>query len=220
MSDLGRNVFIVVAVICLVAVLGLVVGNAITGSFAGCETQEPYTKEECGNVRVPYEKEECSDVKVPYESFKTIYVQEAYLANVPIEYLNKGTVYGNYFWTYNCGVTTTVENTDSVGGYFRVNFDVTTTAGNYKSLSNTVYIAPGGVRGFWKEFRGDYKFSNNDILPPDKEITKYRDVPKKIPTTDYRTETRCETVTKYRTKYQCKTVTKYRTVRSWATCFE
>jgi len=196
MSDADSPILVALLVVVLVGALVFVAGSAITGSFAGCEYEITHTEEECSNV------------EVPYESYETVYIREAYAEAEPLRYRNTGNTYYNHIWTSRTDVSTIVENTDTEGGYFKVNFDVTTTTGNYISPSSHEYIAPGKRHTFSKTFSGDYRFADNEIIAPTKTVTRYKNVPKKIPTT------------KYKTDYQCKDVTQYSYARSWPACFE
>ncbi len=140
------------------------------------------------NVQEPYE------VKEPYQ------VQETYTDYEDIEYKVLEKSYYNYFWTSGCDVWVVMQNIDNFGGYFSVDFDVTTSKGNYKTTSKNIFLANGDSHKFLVSFEGDYKSSNYDVNPPSKEVTKTKIV------TKYLTVTKYETIQKERQIYKKDTL--------------
>jgi len=129
-------------------------------------------------------------VKEPYTTTETYYVKEPYTESVPLSYTILDWDHYNHFWTTECDVWVKLQNTDDVGGYFRVSFDVETTKGSYKSTTSRIFLGSGDDHTFKHTFGGRYVSSNYDVHRSDKSVTKYHEVPKQRAVTKYRDVTK------------------------------
>lgn len=134
-----------------------------------------------------YEATEFYNVQESYEVREPYQTQEVYTDYEDIEYKVLEHSYRNYFWTSGCDIWVVIQNTDDVGGYFNIDFDVTTSKGNYKTTSKSNFLASGDSHKFLVSFEGDYKSSTYDVNIPSKEVTKTKTVTKYLTVTKYRT---------------------------------
>ena len=148
------------------------------------------------DVKEPYTITESYLDKEPYK------FQEVYIDYEPVEYDVLERSYRNYFWTSGCDVWINIQNIDDVGGYFSIDFDVTTSKGNYKTTSKRYFISGGSTQYFVVSFEGDYKKSDYDVNYPKKEVTKIKIV------TKYKEVTKYRTVTKYKTIQEERQISK------------
>ncbi len=134
-----------------------------------------------------YEASLFYNVQEPYEVREPYQTQKVYTDYEDIKYKVLEHSYYNYFWTSGCDVLIIIQNIDDVGGYFNIDFDVTTSKGSYKTTSKSNFLASGDSHKFLVAFEGDYKSSTYDINVPSKEVTKTKTVTKYITVTKYKT---------------------------------
>ncbi len=159
--------------------------------------QVTYVVKDCEIVQEPYTIQECYTIQEPYQ------VNEPYTVSKRLEYIVLEHKRHNYFWTSGVDVWVIVQNIDDAGGYFDVDFDVTTSRGTYETTSNKFFLASGNNHKFLVSFEGDYKSSTYEVNPPSKKVTEWRTL------TKYRPVTKCNNVRKLREVTKCKDVTKY-----------
>ena len=145
---------------------------------------EPYTATE-----TYYEKE-------PYTVTEIYYETEPYTASVPIDYQVTGAWIYNWFWTIGSDCWVTIKNTDIKSGYFYVTFYLTTEGGATTTKHASEYIAIGEEKDVLVKHSGDYiETFTYSITPPQKEVTKYKDVQKTREVTKYRDVEKTKRVT-------------------------
>ncbi len=167
------------------AVLLVVSAILVVGVLIGASWQVPYVVKESYTEKEPYEAQE------PYQ------VQETYTDYENLRYRVLEKSYRDYFWTSGCDVWTTIQNTDDVGGYFNVDFNVRTSKGTYTTTSTRHFLTSGASHKFLVSFKGDYKSSDYDVNSPTKEVEKTRTITKYRTVTKYRDVTKTRDATKY-----------------------
>lgn len=201
-----------IALIVAILLLGLILLIPITTKerVASTETyyeKEPYNTTETYFEKEPYSETENYTVSEPYTTTETYYeityVKEPFKKSVPFDFIVKDSgYYISWFTEYVEYVT--VQNTDTADGNFSVTISAITTEGNYTKQSDERHLSSQESFTFRIIFPGRHKDSSYVVNAPFKEITEYRDVPKKV--------AKQRTVTKYRDVHKTREVTKYRDV--------
>lgn len=146
-----------------------------------------------------------------YPCYETEYYTETepYIDYVNVDYEVTDTGIYDWFWHIGSDVWVTIKNADTKSGYFYVTFNMETEGGATTTKYKTEYIVIGDEEQILVKHSGDYiKTFTYSIDPPQKEVTRYREVEKtrqvlttctetywdtcerEVPSTCYREETR------------------------------
>jgi len=190
--------------------------------------QEPYVAYEQHpittyvDVQEPYSVTEYYTVQEPYTVTEDVWVEKSSTITSPLTYIAvrgsssshtfDSSLPGFYAWIY-------LQNTDSEGGFFQVDFDLKLLGGGWAKESAVVYIPSGAQKKVEVSHIGCYLDSFDwDVKAPLKttevytsvcekqEVIKYRDVQVSRQVTKYRI------VSKERTDWKTLQVIRYRQV--------
>ena len=152
----------------------------------------------------PYNATEMYTVEEPYTDFNyyNYTVIESYIEYIPLDYIVSDAQYKNFITSPPSYAWVNINNTDLQSGNFAVDFHVTTKEEIIpliiKISSPAYYISSGETKTIKVSFNQTIKEFRYDIIPPMKEITKYRNVTKQRTETKYRTVQRSRQVVKFR----------------------
>ena len=179
----------------LVIVALIVLGTAPLMSYT-CAESVPYMATETYYEKEPYTIEETYYEKEPYNVQETYYEKELYTVYEDISYRVVDTDISNWFWSIGSDCSITIRNADTVSGYFWVTFHLVTRGGAKLDKQRAKYIALATEETITVKHSGDYIHTfTYSINPPDKEVTKYRDVLKTRQVVRYKDEYRTEKLT-------------------------
>ena len=153
---------------------------------------------------IPYNATEIYNVEEPYTDFNyyNYTVIEPFIEYVPLDYNVSDAQYENHVSSPPSYLWVNINNTDIQGGNFAVNFHVSIKDEIipliYSISSPVYYISPGETKTIKVSLNQNIKEFSYDIIPPMKEITKYRNVTKQRTDTKYRTVQRSRQVVKFR----------------------
>ncbi|MDO8727204.1 MAG: hypothetical protein Q7J35_14135 [Candidatus Methanoperedens sp.] len=153
---------------------------------------------------IPYNATEIYNVEEPYTDFNyyNYTVTEPFIEYIPLDYNVSDAQYENYVSSPPSYLWVNINNTDMQGGNFAVDFHVSIKDEVipliYTISSPGYYISPGETRTIKVSLNQTIKEFKYDIIPPTKEITKYRNVTKQRTETKYRTVQRTRQVVKFR----------------------
>jgi len=153
---------------------------------------------------IPYNATETYNVEEPYTDFNyyNYTVIEPFIEYIPLDYNVSDAQYENYVLSPPSYVWVNINNTDIQGGNFAVDFHVSIKDEIipliYTISSPGNYISPGETKTVKVSLNQTIKEFRYDIIPPTKEITKYRNVTKQRTDTKYRTVQRSRQVVKFR----------------------
>jgi len=153
---------------------------------------------------IPYNATEIYNVEEQYTDFNyyNYTVTEPYIEYIPLDYNVSDAQYENYVSSPPSFVWVNINNTDMQGGNFAVDFHVSIKDEVipliYSISSPGYYISPGENKTVKVSLNQNIKEFSYDIIPPTKEITKYRNVTKQRTETKYRSVQRTREVVKFR----------------------
>ena len=153
---------------------------------------------------IPYNATEIYNVEEQYTDFNyyNYTVKEPYIEYIPLDYNVSDAQYENYVSSPPSFVWVNINNTDMQGGNFAVDFHVSIKDEVipliYSISSAGYYISPGETKTIKVSLNQNIKEFSYDIIPPTKEITKYRNVTRQRTDTKYRTVQRSRQVVKFR----------------------
>ena len=190
--------------------LAIGLGSALTFVLVFCLApiiEVSYTVEELYQATETYYVYEPYTVEQPYTDIETYYEKEPYTEYVPIDYL---VTYEEKYRFYGAGgvyIRLDVKNIDSTSGTFTALFEFTLELGLKITESESKYIPAGDTEKLTITYhREGIKSFTYSIIPPEKTVTAYRDVPKT------REVIRHKQVTNYRYVSEERTVWKTRPV--------
>jgi hypothetical protein len=217
LSGEGKALAIVIALV----VVALLVFSFMPIMKVPYEAEESYLATETYYTLESYTVNEPHTVLEPYTAIEASCDQEPCEKYIPIEYEVVGGSGYNYFESNGspaCSVELDIENTDTVGGTFNVEFLITLQGDLTTTISGSKYIDAGTtgkviayyLYGPLKTF---YSFSYS-VSPPQKpnpsyheeEVTRYREV------TEYGEVTKDEYIPIELTVLKTRTVTEYKRV--------
>jgi hypothetical protein len=150
-------------------------------------------------ISIPYTATEIYIVDEPHTDFNyyNYTVNESYIEDVPIDYIVLDAQYKNYVSSPPSYLWIEIKNIDNKSGYFNVDFHITTKTGisipSITKISSTGnYISSGEIKAVKISFNETITEFKYDIVPPTKEVSKYRNI------TTQRTETKYRKVQKTR----------------------
>jgi len=143
-------------------------------------TTVPYTETEYYTIEEPY-------IDFNYDNYTVI---EPYIEEVPLDYIILDAQHENSVSSDLSYVWINIKNNDTISGNFSVDFHITSKSGTFPSIATLsekgIYISSGEtriVKVSHNETIDEFKY---DIIPPTKEVTKYRNVTMKRTETKYR----------------------------------
>lgn len=127
-----------------------------------------------------------------YTTTETYYVTEINTEEVPLSYEVKDVQIWDFYWRISSECTVSIKNTDSEGGYFRVQFNMITQATDTtpsKSLTKAAWrsIEAGKQNDVTVRHDGaQIKSFTYLVTPSTKQVTTYNQVPKTREILQYR----------------------------------
>jgi len=139
---------------------------------------------------IPYTDTEYYTFEEPYMDFnyENYTVIEPYIEEMPLDYIVldarlENSLSPSYVWI-------NIKNNDTLSGNFSVDFHIITKGRTFPTIAKLsekgIYISPGGtkiVKVSHNETIDEFRY---DIIPPTKEVTKYRNATMKRIETKYR----------------------------------
>ena len=157
------------------------------------------------NTSVPYTDTEYYTFEEPYIDFNfyNYTVNESYIEDVPIDYSVFDAQYSNSESPSPSHVWVTIKNNDTINGNFDVDFHITTkkiiSIPLVTKISSTGnYISSGEMKTIEISYNETISEFRYDIIPPTKEVTKYRNTTMKRPETKYRNIQKSRDVIKFK----------------------
>jgi hypothetical protein len=123
---------------------------------------------------------------------ETYYVTETQTVDIPLDYKVISTEIANCWWRVSSDCSVTIKNTDSTGGYFRVEYYMatqTTIMAPSKTVTKTAwqFLTAGRQETVTVRHEGDHIGNlTYSITPPTKEVTTSQQVPKTREIIQYR----------------------------------
>jgi len=156
------------------------------------ETSMPYNDTEIYIAEEPY-----TDINLYNYTFV-----EPYNEYIPIDYVVLDAQYENSVSNTPSFAWVSIKNNDTIGGNFRVDFQITTKDGTIplisKISSTGYYISPGETQTIKVSSNETIRDLKYDIIPPKKELTKYRNVTAQKTETKFRKVQRSREVIKFK----------------------
>ncbi|WAM22585.1 MAG: hypothetical protein OI715_00395 (plasmid) [Candidatus Methanoperedens sp.] len=155
-------------------------------------------------ISVPYTDTEIYTVEEPYIdlNYYNYTVTEPYIEEVPIDYIVLDAQYTNYVHSPPSYLWVIIKNNDTIGGNFNVDFHITDMGGAFPSLttisSSGNYISSGETKTVKISYNESIREFKYDIIPPTKEVTKYKNIPMQKTETKYRIVQKSREVIKFR----------------------
>ena len=157
------------------------------------------------DISIPYTATEIYVVDEPYTDFNyyNYTVNESYIEDIPIDYIVLDAQYKNYVLSPPSYLWIDIKNIDNKSGYFNVDFQITTKTDkpilSISKISSTGnYISSGETKSVKISFNETIKEFKYDIIPPMKEVLKYRDLTMQKTETKYRKVQKTREVIKFR----------------------
>lgn len=154
---------------------------------------------------LPYPDTEYYTFEEPYTDFNyyNYTVNESYIEEVPLDYIVLDTRYTDSALSSPSYVWVIIKNNDTINGNFNVDFYITTKKGIFipsvtKISSTGNYISSGETKTIKLSYNETITEFKYDIIPPTKEVTKYRNVTMKRTETKYRTIQKSRDVIKFK----------------------
>ncbi len=154
---------------------------------------------------LPYSDTEYYTFEEPYTDFNyyNYTVNESYIAEVPLDYIIMDAQYADSALSSPSYVWVIIKNNDTINGNFNVDFYITTKKGilipSVTKISSTGnYISSGETKTIKLSYNETITEFKYDIIPPTKEVTKYRNVTMKRTETKYRTIQKSRDVIKFK----------------------
>ena len=154
---------------------------------------------------LPYPDTEYYTVEVPYTDFNyyNYTVNESDIEEMPLDYIVLDTQYTDPVLSSPSYLWVIIKNNDTINGNFNVDFHIATkkdisipSVTKISSIGN--YISSGEMKTIeisYNETITEFKY---DIIPPTKEVTKYRNVTMKRTETKYRKIQKSRDVIKFK----------------------
>ena len=159
------------------------------------------------NTTVPYTDTEYYTFEEPYIDFNfyNYTVNESYIEGVPIDYIVIDAQYSNSVSPSPSHAWVTIKNNDTINGYFNVDLQITVkkdiSIPSITKISSTGnYISSGEMKTIKISYNETIAEFRYDIIPPTKEVTKYRNVTMKRTETKYRKIQKSRDVIKLKTE--------------------
>lgn len=133
-------------------------------------------------ISIPYIATEVYMVDEPYTDFNyyNYTVNESYIEEKPIDYIVLDAQYKNYVSSPPSYLWIEIKNIDNNSGYFNVDFHITTKAGLIPLISKISstgnYISSGETKAIKISFNETITEFKYDVIPPTKEVLKYRNL--------------------------------------------
>lgn len=141
---------------------------------------------------VPYMDTEYYTIEEPYLDFNydNYTVIEPYIEETPLDYIILDAQYKNSVSPYPSYVWINIKNNDTISGNFSIDFHITSKGRTFPSIATLsekgIFISPGDTRMVKVSYNETIDEFRYDIIPPTKEVMKYRNVTMKRIETKYR----------------------------------
>ena len=154
---------------------------------------------------LPYPDTEYYTVEEPYTDFNyyNYTVNESYIEEVPLDYIVLDAQYTDSVLSSPSYIWVIIKNNETINGNFNVDFHITTKKDRFipsvtKISSTGNYISSGETKTIKLSYNETITEFKYDIIPPTKEVTKYRNVTMKRTETKYRTIQKSRDVIKFK----------------------
>lgn len=156
-------------------------------------------------ISIPYNTTETYIVDEPYIdlNYYNYTANESYIEDTPIDYMVSDAQYKNYVSSPPSYLWVEIKNIDNISGYFNVDFYITTKTDlpipmMSKISSTGNYITSGETKTIQISFNDTITEFKYNIIPPTKEVLKYRNLTMQRTETKYRKVQRTREVIKFR----------------------
>ena len=176
----------------VVNILIIIVFFLFIGVNIPYEISVPYTDTEIYTVEEPY-------IDLNYYNFT---VTEPYIEEMPIDYIVLDAQYTNYVQSPPSNLWVIIKNTDTISGNFNVDFHITDMGGAFPSITTISasgnYISSGEIKTVKISYNESIREFKYDIIPPTKEITKYKNIAMQKTETKFRKVQKSRKVIKFK----------------------
>jgi hypothetical protein len=141
---------------------------------------------------VPYKDTEYYTIEEPYIGFSydNYTVIEPYIEDIPLDYIVLDAGHENSIPLSTSYVWINIKNNDTISGNFSVDFHITFKGRTFPYIATVmkkgIYISPGDTRIVKVGYNETIDEFRYEVIPPTKEVTKYKNVTMKRIETKYR----------------------------------